>query len=280
MLENKDTTIKDAEKSDTYKSDSNVIFIDQNTRFYGDYHTHTTYSHGTGSILDNAKAARDMGIREIAITDHGFSHMIYNVTRRRVSKILTEIESAKAETGVSILFSTEANFTGSGGFLDLREPDLKQHDIIIAGYHHLTWPRRFLRDGFGFFLPNHLGLIFGASKRRKQKNTQIVLKALERYPIDILTHLNHSWKVNLVEIAKACAENGTLIEINGKRISFTYEQFLQMAEVGAKFIITSDAHSACRIGDFKLGLDFLKGKEIPAGSIVNINERPKFRSEK
>lgn len=38
----------------------------------GDYHTHTVFSHGHGSIEDNVKAAIKMGLKEIAITDHGF----------------------------------------------------------------------------------------------------------------------------------------------------------------------------------------------------------------
>ena len=37
-----------------------------------DYHTHTVYSHGTGSVLENALIAKEKGLKEIAITDHGF----------------------------------------------------------------------------------------------------------------------------------------------------------------------------------------------------------------
>ena len=47
----------------------------------GDYHTHTVFSHGHGSIEDNVKAAIKMGLKEIAITDHGFSHNSYGVRR-------------------------------------------------------------------------------------------------------------------------------------------------------------------------------------------------------
>lgn len=56
----------------------------------GDYHTHTVFSHGHGSIEDNVKAAIKMGLKEIAITDHGFSHNSYGVRRMDVAKMLEE----------------------------------------------------------------------------------------------------------------------------------------------------------------------------------------------
>ena len=36
-----------------------------------DYHTHTIFSHGKGTIADNVEAARSKGLKGIAITDHG-----------------------------------------------------------------------------------------------------------------------------------------------------------------------------------------------------------------
>ena len=50
----------------------------------GDYHTHTKYSrhnHGKGSVLENASVASNKGLKQIAITDHGFSHRLYGVRR-------------------------------------------------------------------------------------------------------------------------------------------------------------------------------------------------------
>ena len=43
----------------------------------GDYHTHTQYSHGKNTVEENAKQAKELGLQEIGICDHGFSHTVF-----------------------------------------------------------------------------------------------------------------------------------------------------------------------------------------------------------
>ena len=40
-----------------------------------DYHTHTPYSHGKNTVEENVARAKEIGLKQIAITDHGFSHV-------------------------------------------------------------------------------------------------------------------------------------------------------------------------------------------------------------
>ena len=47
----------------------------------GDYHTHTTYSHGKGTVLENALASKENGQKEIAKTDNSFQQMELGITR-------------------------------------------------------------------------------------------------------------------------------------------------------------------------------------------------------
>ena len=46
-----------------------------------DLHTHTTYSHGKGSVEDNVRAAMNKGLGYIAISDHGPGHIFYGINR-------------------------------------------------------------------------------------------------------------------------------------------------------------------------------------------------------
>ena len=42
-----------------------------------DYHTHTVYSHGKGTIEDNVKVAIQKNIKKIGISDHGYKHIVH-----------------------------------------------------------------------------------------------------------------------------------------------------------------------------------------------------------
>ena len=49
----------------------------------GDYHTHTVFSHGKGTILENANEAKKIGLKEIAITDHGYGHHAFGIKQKQ-----------------------------------------------------------------------------------------------------------------------------------------------------------------------------------------------------
>ena len=65
-------------------------------KILGDYHTHTIYSHGKGDIIDNAKAAEQLKIKTIAITDHGFGHKLYGVKKSLLKEISLMITNDNA----------------------------------------------------------------------------------------------------------------------------------------------------------------------------------------
>lgn len=60
-----------------------------------DYHTHTPYSHGKNTVLENTKAAKKTELREIGITDHGFNHMLFGLKRRNLTDLRKEIDEAE-----------------------------------------------------------------------------------------------------------------------------------------------------------------------------------------
>lgn len=242
---------------------------------FGDYHTHTQYSHGKGTILDNAKVAQSKGLKEIAITDHGFGHKLYGVKRWDVQNILRDIKQAEKETGVKILYGVEGNFVDKQGNIDVTSEDYAKMDILLVGHHNFVKATH-MSDKFSMFYRNMLAGIWAPSKKRIEKNTAIYLRGFEKNRIDVITHLNYGMKVDTLEVARAAKEVGTFIELNGKRILFTDDEMVQMAREGVKFIINSDAHTPDAVGECNRATNLVRRLEIPQEQVVNINKLPIF----
>ncbi len=248
---------------------------------FGDYHTHTNHSghgHGKGSIFDNASVAADKGLKQIAITDHGFEHKLYSLKRKDIPAIKEEILNAKEVTGVDILLGVEANLKSMNGDIDVRDEDYEFLDILLMGFHNMGKPASF-QDKFKLFYPNIFGDIFSPSKERISRNTTAYLKALDKYPIDVITHLNYHYPVDTLAVARLAKQKGTYIELNGKRINISERDICTMAEEGVKFIVTSDAHCSVNVGECNNGMNLIFKLGIPLNQVVNIDKLPKFKNK-
>lgn len=238
-------------------------------KIYGDYHTHTVYSDGRSSIMDVVLAAKERGLSEIAITDHSVGKIAKSLRKRDFKKYLAEIKSARSE--LPVLIGVEANIINTNGLIDIDEKMRKKLDIVLCGVHILVFYS--LRALFTFCLPN---LFFSAirftPKFQIKYNTRVVQKAIQENDIDIWTHPSLYFKIDVVEVAKTCAERGTLVELNSSRISFRPIDFERMAKVGAKFIIGSDAHKIGRVGDIARVEEFLKNCDFEPKAIINLNK--------
>jgi putative hydrolase len=249
--------------------------------FWGDYHTHTIYSHGKGTLEENVVAAVKHGFREIAITDHGFKHFTYNVRRMDFPYMLEDAaRMRKKYPMIEIYLGLETNFNSADGHVDILPSDMPNLDIIVCGYHKFVMPERF-RDYFKFHFPNFwLDTFKTSSKRITAQNTDTYIKALEKYDIDIISHINYGIKVEVKAVAEACKFYGTLVELNGKRISMTDAELTTIAETGAEFICNSDAHSVDRVGNFDVGIDTIERVGIPYSQVANWERLPVLRSRK
>lgn len=249
---------------------------------FGDYHTHTKYSghgHGKGTILENASVAADKGLKQIAITDHGFNHMFYGVKRKDMPKVREDILNAQEITGVEILLGVEANLISQNGDIDIVETDFEFLDILLMGHHKLvknkTW-----KDFGKLTIANTFGSPYAPSKERLNRNTTAFLRAIDKYPIDIITHLNYGFPTDTLAVAKLAKEKGIFVELNGKRINFTDRELLTMAEEGVNFIVDSDAHSPKRVGECNNGINAIFRLGIPTSQVVNIDKLPNFTTKR
>lgn len=243
-----------------------------------DYHTHTVYSHGKGNIYENAESAKKLGLKEIGITDHGFSHPAYGVRRRELLKMKTECYDASEKTGVNVILGVEANILNDSGKTDVRTSDYDYLDLYLAGFHKFV-----LANPFSYaklMLPNYFDNAFRVkpSKRLVGETTKAYIEVIKKNPIDIITHTNFCVFADAVEVAKACADYGTYMELNSKKTHLTDEELANVLKTGVKFVVDSDAHTTDRVGDTLRVEEQLKRVNFPFDRIANADGRlPDFR---
>lgn len=255
-------------------------------KFIGDYHTHTIYSrkpympylHAKGSIEDNIIGAKENGLQELGIADHGFTHRFFGCSRKNLKSTKEEILRLSQKHNMKVYFGVEANFISQDGTIDIVESDKEYLDVVLCGFHRVAKPKT-LKDKFSIFIPNMLAKFFGSSKKLIEKNTNTVINAIKNNDIDIVTHLNSKMKCDVVSIAKVAAEKGTLIELNEKHCDFSKEEIAGMLETKVNFIVSSDAHKPGKIGKFSKVEKLILENNIPEDRIMNLNKSPKFLNQ-
>jgi putative hydrolase len=251
-------------------------------KYFGDYHTHTTCSDGLSSLRDNINEAVAKGLKELAVTDHGFGNpKRFAMTEEKFSRQRKELDALQKEYGdaIKLYQGIEADIIGEDGTIDLDQRQIAMMDVLVMGYHSFARAKSF-RDWRHLYWNAYLRPIKYPSRSTIEKNTKALIKAIQKYPVDILAHLNHLLKVDCYEVTKAAADYGTYIEFNAKHFDFSHDTFEKMLTTEAKFIVNSDAHYYKLIGNFTEIDDFLSQHSFDLSRIVNLDKKPIFKNQK
>lgn len=217
-----------------------------------DVHTHTIASgHAYSTLLENAKAASEKGIKVLGTTEHGVTmphspHIWYFDNYKILPRELF---------GVTMLYGVEANIIDYDGKLDIDDSKLDKLDIVIGSIHDEVYK-------------------VGTS----EENTRAFINVIENGKVDIIGHLgNPGVPVDFEKIIICAKENDILIEINNS--SFTTSRpgsfgncrkiALLCKKYNTKLIINSDAHFCTKIGEFKEAVNMLESIDFPEELIIN-----------
>ncbi len=238
-------------------------------KIIADYHTHTTYSHGKGSIEDNVKKAINKGLKTIAITDHGSKHFIFGVSEKNLLKQKKEINTILQKyPDFQLLFGVESNITGIDGGYDITTGFENNFDIILCGFHKPVWADKFT-DYFDIFYNSYSKLIYNPTKEQIAKNTKAYVNLIKSKPIDIISHINYHLKVNIKEVAKAASDYGVAIEVSSRHSDCTEEDYEALFSSNVMLTLNSDAHKPEDIGNIDKALAIVDKYSVDPKRIIN-----------
>lgn len=239
---------------------------------FADYHTHTVYSHGKGTIEDNLLAAREKGLSEVAITDHGPSALGIGIREVKTLEVIkartTHYNRLFAD--IRVLAGVEANVITTDGRLDLPKEALKDLDLRVAGLHWQIIPAS-AADGFDLVLNNLVLAKLSRRMRRRARrvNTKAIVEAINRYDLDIISHPGLKMDVDTHELARAAARRGTALEISAGHPYMTIDFIRIGLKEGVKFSIDSDAHRPANVGRLESGVRLAERAGVTAADLIN-----------
>lgn len=248
---------------------------------YGDYHTHTRYSHGKGTILQNAEAANARGLKELAITDHGFQHGLYGIRRDEYKFMREEIDDLNLDSPLKILLGVEANILSLEGDVDVEDRDLEITDILLLGYHKI-FAAKDIRSVFSFFIPSFVNSIFRwKSDKARLRNTEAFVRAMDKYPVDVIVHPGFNIEIDYMLLAIEAAKRGVYLELNANKNCIPGDILQRMiVETDVQFIINSDAHSPDRVGVTDAKREKLERLMLNPERVCNISSAPRLKRYK
>lgn len=255
----------------------------QMSEFWGDYHTHTTYSDAVNSAKDLLEMAKKEGYKEIAITDHGCANKIADsgLTLDKIEALHKEIEQLRLSyPDITIYQGYEADIISFDGTVDLYDDFIDKLDIILLGFHRFITPK-YKREKFSFVINNgFIAKFFGYSKKLIEKNTAALLKALNDYPIDILAHINSNMKVDTKKVAAFCAQKGIYVELNIKHLNLMEKHIDEILPTGCIFIADTDTHNVKKSNSMDKIFSFIERHNIPVERVANLGKLPVFKRKR
>ncbi len=239
-----------------------------------DGHTHTKYSDGRNSILENVRGAEIAGLSCVAITDHLLGDEDW------LPVYLDEIGRVQRQTSVKVVSGCEGTIRDTSGELGLELPVASELCLVLADLGGRT-------EGVHRDAP-----VEAESLARNVADCYI--NCCQRGLVDAIAHPFNLGRFEaklmpddfprplLDEVAEAMVTHDVAFEIMNQmwwwfpELSLTEfsRSYLELVKVfrerGVKFTIGSDAHSCGAVGNLVWAHRLLRAAEIPRQQMVNL----------
>jgi histidinol phosphatase-like PHP family hydrolase len=231
-----------------------------------DLQMHTTWSDGSGSVEDMARAAATRDYRFIGITDHtkglkiagGLNERELAQQGREIATVNRKLKSEGID--IIVLRSAEVNLS-PGGEVDMEVKSLASLDVVLGSFH--------------------------SALRRTEDQTQRYLAALRNPNVQILGHpqcrvfnyragLTADWPRVFAEAARL----DKAVEIDGyaDRQDLRVSLLKMARKEGARISLGTDAHHPWQLAYMEFSLAAACLAKIPAERIINFMPLESFHA--
>ncbi len=229
----------------------------------GVFHNHTNWTDGDDTLLEMAQKAGQMKLKFISFNDHYGAIGITNpLDEKRLAGYLKEIEKVREKVGIKVFSGVEIDIL-KNGTLPLPAEKLRKLDVVIAAVHT-------------------------SLKMPAEEMTKRVCHALENYPINILAHptgrlINEREpsQLNLEKVFETARKNNIFLEINAQpaRMDLCGEHIKAAKAAGARFVLSTDAHSTDSLENYPLGVLMARRGWLEKKDILNCWEMEQIEKE-
>jgi putative hydrolase len=225
-------------------------------RLQGDSHSHSDWSDGGSPIKEMAAAAKELGHRYWALTDHSPRLTVaHGLNPERLRQQLDVVADLNAEMApFRILTGIEVDILEDGA-LDQEEELLAQLDVVVASAH---------------------------SKLRMEERamTERLIRAVENPHTDILGHCTGRLLTgrgrppstfDAEAVFSACADTGTAVEINSRpeRLDPPEPLLRQALSLGCVVVVDTDAHAPGQLEWQRHGCEQAAKAGVPVDVVMN-----------
>ena len=230
----------------------------------GDLHMHTTASDGKHSLEEMVQAARQRGLKYIAITDHSQRVTMANgLDPKRLLKQWKTIDQFNETLkGFQVLKGIECDILEKGG-MDLPDEVLAQADWVLAAIHY-------------------------GQKQPREQITERLLEAIANphvcavaHPTGRLLNRREPYAVDMEAIFQAAREHKKALELNANPVRLDLDdiQCATAKSYGIPVVINTDAHHVDGLNMMQYGVLQARRAGLTRDDVANTQTWKKLRSQ-
>jgi DNA polymerase (family 10) len=228
----------------------------------GDLHMHSTWTDGTATIEEMAKAAQHRGLKYIAITDHSKRvTMVGGLDAKRIRQQWAEVDAVNRRLrGITVLKGVEVDILERGG-LDLPDDVLAEADWVVASVH------------------------YGHQQSREQI-TKRVIDALENPYVSAIGHptgrillARKPFDIDLDAVMRTAKKHGKCLELNAhpSRLDLDDVACAMAQEHGVLVVISTDAHHPDGLDVMRCGVLQARRGGLSKDDVANTRTWPQLK---